>query len=149
MVPEPEIRSPSVLLRPEKCLEPRNGSWASQAEFGTASIQQSRAVQPNSHPAASAWLSLSRGVQLREVICYDTEYLSLRLVQYRTASYCLLSVSCLFGNRVTMCRLLLALSSQSSCFSLLSAGDIGLGHHPWLKGIFLKLKVKHQHSSLV
>lgn len=83
MVPEPEIRSPSALLRPEKCLEPRNGSWASQAEFGTTSLQQSRAVQPNSHPAASAGLSLSRGVQLRETLqqCGREELVELVLPQ--------------------------------------------------------------------
>lgn len=48
-----------------------------------------------------------------------------------------------------MHRLLLALISQSSCFSLLGAGVTGLGHHLWLPVRFLKLKVKHQHPSLV
>uniref|UniRef100_A0A8C8UAY4 Zinc finger protein 839 n=1 Tax=Peromyscus maniculatus bairdii TaxID=230844 RepID=A0A8C8UAY4_PERMB len=83
VVPEPERRSPSALLRPQKYLEPRNGSWARQAESSTAHLQQSRAVPPHSHPAAPSGLSISREAQLREALkqCGREELLELVLPQ--------------------------------------------------------------------
>ncbi|CAH6852305.1 Zfp839 [Phodopus roborovskii] len=68
VVPEPESRSPPTLLGPEKYLEPKSGSWASQAEPSTASLLQSGTVQPNSGPAAPSRLSVPRGAQLQEVL---------------------------------------------------------------------------------
>lgn len=74
LVPEPQNRSPSALLRPEKYLKPKSGNWESQAEFSTAGLRESRAVQPNSHPAGPSGLSVSRGAELREVTWSDCVY---------------------------------------------------------------------------
>ncbi|XP_059135544.1 zinc finger protein 839 [Peromyscus eremicus] len=83
LVPESESRSPSALLRPEKYLEPRNGSWASQAESSTANLQQSGAVPPNSNPAVPSGLSISREARLREALkqCGREELVELVLPQ--------------------------------------------------------------------
>lgn len=87
LVPEPQNRSPSALLRPEKYLKPKSGNWESQAEFSTASLQESRAVQPNSHPAGPSGLSVSRGAELREALrqCGREELLGLVLPQLAQA----------------------------------------------------------------
>ncbi|XP_028620381.1 zinc finger protein 839 [Grammomys surdaster] len=87
LVPEPQNRSPSALLRPEKYLEPKNGNWESQAEFSTASLQESRTVQPNIDPAVPSGLSVSRGAQLREVLkqCGREELVELVLPQLAQA----------------------------------------------------------------
>ncbi|XP_052040959.1 zinc finger protein 839 isoform X2 [Apodemus sylvaticus] len=87
LVPEPQNRSPSALLRPEKYLEPKNGNWESQAEFSTASLQESRAVQPNSDPAVPSGLSVSGGAQLREALkqCGREELVQLVLPQLAQA----------------------------------------------------------------
>lgn len=87
LVPEPRNRSPSALLRPEEYLKPKSGSWESQAEFSTASLQESRAVQPNSDPAGPSGLSVSRGAELREALrqCDREELLGLVLPQLAQA----------------------------------------------------------------
>lgn len=87
LVPEPQNRSPSALLRPEKYLKPKSGNWESQAEFSTASLQESRAVQPNSHPAGPSGLNVSRGAELREALrqCGREELLGLVLPQLAQA----------------------------------------------------------------
>ncbi|XP_029396447.1 zinc finger protein 839 isoform X3 [Mus pahari] len=83
LVPEPQNRSPSALLRPEKYLEPKNGNWESQAEVSRASLQESRAVQPASDSAVPSGLSVAGGAQLREALkqCGREELVELVLPQ--------------------------------------------------------------------
>ncbi|XP_029340829.1 zinc finger protein 839 isoform X2 [Mus caroli] len=83
LVPEPQKRSTSALLRPEKYLGPKNRNWESQAEVSTASLQESRAVQPEGGPAVPSGLSVSGGAQLREALkqCGREELVELVLPQ--------------------------------------------------------------------
>ncbi|XP_076777235.1 zinc finger protein 839 isoform X2 [Arvicanthis niloticus] len=87
LVPEPQNRSPSALLRPEKYLEPKNGDWESQADLSTASLRESRTVQPDSSPAVPSGLGVSRGAQLREALkqCGREELVELVLPQLAQA----------------------------------------------------------------
>ncbi|XP_055448759.1 zinc finger protein 839 isoform X1 [Psammomys obesus] len=86
-IPEPENRSPSASLRPEKDLEPKDGKWESQAEFSTASLQESGIVQPNSGPALPSGLSVSSRAQLQEALrqCGQEELAELVLPQLAQA----------------------------------------------------------------
>ncbi|KAL1789922.1 zinc finger protein 839 [Sigmodon hispidus] len=83
VIPEPERRSPSALLQPVKYVEPGSGSWAGQTEFSAASLQQSRAVQTNSDPAAPSEPGVFRGARLREALeqCEQEELVELVLPQ--------------------------------------------------------------------
>lgn len=83
LVPEPQNRSTSALLRPEKYLGPKNRNWESQAEVSTASLRESRAVQPEGDPAVPSGLSVSGGAQLREALkqCGREELVELVLPQ--------------------------------------------------------------------
>ncbi|XP_060244187.1 zinc finger protein 839 isoform X3 [Meriones unguiculatus] len=89
-IPEPENRSPSAYLRPKKDLEPKDGKWERQAEFSTASLQESGVVQPNSDPAVPSGLSVSSRTQLQEVArsLGITEFLRKKETHWSSASKC-------------------------------------------------------------